>query len=691
MTYDSPVQRYSLNFLEGQKREPMQKEFISWNRSVWFVSLLSLIPAGCLQNRNLDPAFMLLGNPTSITVTELNPPFVGTPPTLTYTTSSFQFVKNIAISAIQPNAAGATSFSISPALPSGLSFDSTTGEITGIPATKQSASSYTITASNSSGSSSASIQIAVDALNAEWESLLKAPNPDISDTSGGFDLDLSGDTLVLGMCGEDSAQTAILHSPFAGLTSAGDDDSASGSGAAYVFRRTGTTWALEAYLKAPNAEANDQFGCAVAISGDTIVVGARAEDGNSGILHSPFTGLTPAGDDDTALSAGAAYVFRRTGTTWALEAYLKAPNIDIGQGDQFGASVSISGDRIAVSAIQERGGLGVIIQAPAPGFSGATDNDSASTAGAVYIFERTGTTWAWDAYIKAPNPENSDLFGGKIQVRGDTLIAGAVGEDSGNTSILNSLGPNLTSAGDDDSLSTSGAVYVFRKTGAAWAFESYLKAPNADNSDQFGVTLDLSDDGNVAVVGAYNEDSAQTTISHSLGPTLTTAGDDDSTLASGAVYVFRRTGSLWAFEAYLKSPNIEANDNFGRSVSVYGDMIVVGSIGEDSSSTSILHSPAVLPGPGADDDSVSNSGAAYVFRKLASGWTFQSYLKAPNAEASDAFGILVCIDGDLIAVGAQNDDDGLGTIWNRSTGAPPTPATDNDSVSNSGAVDIFYK
>lgn len=668
----------------------MQKEFFFQDRFAPLL-LFGLFSFGCLQNRSADPAFVLLGNPIGVTVEDLNSPPAGNPPTLTYATSSFQFVKNIPISLIQPTVSGVTtSFSISPALPSGLSFDSTNGEITGNPTAKHAASSYTITASNAGGSSSSSIQIEVDAFNADWESFLKAPNPDINDPSGGFDLDLSGDTLVLGMCGEDSAQTAIVHSPFAGLTSAGDDDSASAAGAAYVFRRSGTTWALEAYLKAPNAETNDQFGCAVAISGDTIVVGARAEDsGNSAILHSPFTGLTPAGDDDSLVSPGAAYVYRRSGTTWALEAYLKAPNADAG--DQFGGSVSISGDRIAVGAALERGGLGTIIQSPAPGFTGATDNDSAAASGAVYIFERTGTTWAWNAYIKAPNPDPNDSFGGRIKLRGDTLIVGAVGEDGGVTTIQNSLGPSLTPAGDDDSLATAGAVYVFRKTGATWAFESYLKAPNADNSDQFGSSVSLSEDGNVAVVGVYNEDSAQTTISNSLGPSLTTAGDDDSSNSAGAVYVFRRTGATWAFEAYLKSPNIEANDNFGRSVSISGDMIVVGANGEDSSQVSILHSPLALPGPGADDDTVSSSGAAYVFRKLSSGWAFQSYLKAPNAEASDALGILVCIDEDLIAVAAQNDDDGLGMILNRSLGPPPTSATDDDSVSNSGAVHIFYK
>ncbi|TGK19921.1 hypothetical protein EHO98_10405 [Leptospira stimsonii] len=95
--------------------------------------------------------------------------------------------------------------------------------------------------------------------------------------------------------------------------------------------------------------------------------------------------------------------------------------------------------------------------------------------------------------------------------------------------------------------------------------------------------------------------------------------------------------------------------------------------------------------PARDDVSVSNSGAVYVFRKLASEWAIQSDLKATNAEVSDAFGILVCIDGDLIAVGSQNDDDGLGLIWNRSNGTPPSPATDNDGVSNTGAADIFYK
>ncbi|MBM9500546.1 putative Ig domain-containing protein [Leptospira sp. 201903071] len=668
----------------------MRKKVFFRDRILWFSILCHFAFLGCLQDHHTGPFLVLLGNPTSVTIQDLSRSS-GTPPTLAYSTSSFSFVKNIAISAIQPTISGSdTSISISPALPSGLSLDTTTGEITGTPSSKQIASSYTITASNSFGSSSVSIQISVDALNAEWESFLKSPNPDINDTSGGFDLDLSGDTLVMGVCGEDSAQTGIVQSPFAGLTSAGDDDSAGAAGAVYVFRRSGTTWTLEAYLKAPNAEANDQFGCSVGISGDTIVVGAKTEDsGNSAILHSPFVGLTPTGDDDTSISTGAAYVFRRTGTTWTLEAYLKAPNADLG--DQFGYSVSISADRIAVGAIQERGGLGVITQAPAPGFSGATDNDSAPTSGAVYIFERSGTTWTWDAYIKAPNVEMGDSFGAKIQVKGDTLLVGAAGEDSGSTTIQNSLGPSLTSAGDDDSLASSGAVYVFRKTGPNWAFESYLKAPNADASDTFGSSLDLSEDGNVAVVGAYNEDSSQTTISHSLGPNLTTLGDDDSAAAAGTAYVFRRTGNIWAFEAYLKSPNIEANDNFGRSVSISGDTILVGAYAEDSSSTGVLHSPAALPGPAVDDDSVSNSGAVYVFRKLSSGWALQSYLKAPNAEASDVFGFSVCIDGDLMAVAAMNDDDGLGTILNKSLNSPPTPSTDDDSVSNSGAVHIFYK
>ena len=131
--------------------------------------------------------------------------------------------------------------------------------------------------------------------------------------------------------------------------------------------RSGTTWIQEAYLKASNAGADDRFGRSVAVSGDTVVVGAWQEDGD---IYS-----TAAAPNNNANRAGAAYVFVRSGTTWSQEAYLKASNA--GAGDNFGYSVAISGDTVVVGAYYEAGDANS---------TAATPNENASNAGAAYIF-----------------------------------------------------------------------------------------------------------------------------------------------------------------------------------------------------------------------------------------------------------------------------------------------------------------
>ena len=99
------------------------------------------------------------------------------------------------------------------------------------------------------------------------------------------------------------------------------DNSAPCSGAAYVFTRSGTNWSQQAYLKASNTEVDDWFGPSVAISGDTVVVGAYEEDSNA-------TGVNGNQSDNSATNSGAAYVFTRSGTTWSQQAYLKASNTE---------------------------------------------------------------------------------------------------------------------------------------------------------------------------------------------------------------------------------------------------------------------------------------------------------------------------------------------------------------------------
>ena len=122
---------------------------------------------------------------------------------------------------------------------------------------------------------------------------------------------VSGDTVVVGALWEDSSATGVNGNQ--------SDNSAADAGAAYVFVRSGTTWSQQAYLKASNTGAGDYFGCSVAVSGDTVVVGAYGEDSSA-------TGVNGNQSDNSATDAGAAYVFVRSGTTWSQQAYLKASN-----------------------------------------------------------------------------------------------------------------------------------------------------------------------------------------------------------------------------------------------------------------------------------------------------------------------------------------------------------------------------
>ena len=202
------------------------------------------------------------------------------------------------------------------------------------------------------------------------QAYVKASNTDSGDTFG--IVAISGNTVVVGAFGEASDAD--------GVNGDQSDNSSPSTGAAYVFVRNGAVWSQQAYLKASNSDTGAVFGISVAISGDTIVVGA-AGAGVSG------TGL--------------AYVFVRNGTTWSQEALLKASNAD--GADAFGATVAVSGDTVVVGAPFEA--------SKATGVNGDETDNSAFSAGAAYIFVRNGTTWSQQAYLKASNTDPGDNFG----------------------------------------------------------------------------------------------------------------------------------------------------------------------------------------------------------------------------------------------------------------------------------------
>jgi trimeric autotransporter adhesin len=401
-----------------------------------------------------------------------------------------------------------------------------------------------------------------------------------------------------------------------------------------TFDRGASVLEQLAYGKASNTNPGDAFGELVSLSGDTLAVGASGE-------RSAATGVNGNQADNSAGFSGAVYVFVRSGTSWSQQAYLKASNT--GVADQFGWSVSLSGDTLAVGASGEA--------SVATGVNGNQADNGASASGAVYVFVRSGTSWSQQAYLKASNTGAGDGFGGSVSLSGDTLAVGAREEAS--ATIGNQA---------DNSAGDSGAVYVFVRSGASWSQRAYLKASNTDMYDHFGESVSLS--GDTLAVGAVGEASLASGVNGNQA--------DNSASASGAVYVFVRSGASWSQQAYLKASNTGAVDFFGGSVSLSGDTLAVGAFGEDSLATGVNGNQA--------DNSASGSGAVYVFVRSGASWSQQAYLKASNTNGDDRFGWSVSLSGDTLAVGAFYED-------SAATGVNGNQA--DNSAADSGAVYLF--
>jgi hypothetical protein len=434
------------------------------------------------------------------------------------------------------------------------------------------------------------------------QAYLKASNTDVFDNFGSS-VAVSGDTVIIGASGESSNASGVNGNQA--------NNSAISSGAVYIFTRSGGAWTQQAYLKASNPGVSDRFGFSLAVSGDTLVIGASGEDSNA-------TGVNGNQANESANNSGAAYVFTRSGSTWTQQAYLKASNP--GAEDWFGYSVAVSGDTAVIGAYLEASN--------ATGVDGNQADNSASQAGAAYVFTRSGSTWTQQAYLKASNTDAEDGFGSSVAVSGDTVVIGAGGED-------NATGVNGNQA--DNSASNAGAAYVFNRSGSTWTQQAYLKASNTGVGDFFGGSVAVS--GDTVVIGAVEEDSNATGLN----------GDqaDNSATTAGAAYVFTRSGGTWTQQAYLKASNTGAGDVFGGSVAVLGDTVVIGASSEDSNATGV--------GGNQANESANNSGAAYVFTRSGITWTQQAYLKASNTGAGDNFGNSVAVSGDTVVIGALSE------------------------------------
>ncbi len=331
-----------------------------------------------------------------------------------------------------------------------------------------------------------------------------------------------------------------------------DDDAGNSSGSAYVFVKDGAGWTEQAKLTASDAAPNDLFGQSVSIASSTAAIGAYF-------------------DDDLGSHSGSAYIFQRSGTTWSENAKL-VPS-DGAEADQFGFSISLSGDTVVVGS--------------------PFDDDMGTDSGSAYVFRFNGTSWTQEAKLTAADGATGDLFGYSVSIDGDVVVAGAYSADA---------------AGVD-----SGAAYVFRFGGTSWAQEAKLVGSLTDKSDILGFAV--SNTADTAVVGAIRGNNG----------------------AKGESYVFRFDGSAWSEEARLTASDGGPKDDFGASVDISGDDVVIGA-------------------PRAGDGE-KWTGAAYVYSRTGTVWTEDTKLFASDGAKDDLYGESVSISGAIIVVGSPRDDD----------------------------------
>lgn len=269
-----------------------------------------------------------------------------------------------------------------------------------------------------------------------------------------------------------------------------------GNGSAYVFVRNGSVWTQQAKLTAGDGAVNDNFGLTVAVSGTTVMVGA------------PFHELNGA----PGISHGAVYVFVQQGVSWEQQAKLTA--FDAFDQTHFGQALALDEDTVAVGALDFTGtGL--------PGSS-------------IYVLTRVGSDWSQQAKLGDPNRNFTDGFGTALSLDGDTLVAGLPGTDltfnnSGTVEIFvrngsswslqatvladdpvlsAQLGASVSvsgdtlvagAPGDDDAGAKSGSAYVFVRQGASWSLADKLVADDGMALDQVGFSVSV--DGDIAALG----------------------------------------------------------------------------------------------------------------------------------------------------------------------------------------------
>ena len=374
-----------------------------------------------------------------------------------------------------------------------------------------------------------------------------------------------------------------------------------GEGAAYVYLNNAGTWTEDVKLVSPSAGLSDGFGSSVAMEGSVAVVGA------------------PLQDDASSIDEGAVYGFIKSGGAWSSGVKLTASNGS--SGFEFGSSVDIVDTEIVIGAKganNQKGAVYVFARAgdtwnealnietdggedgdafgSAVSFTGfdilvgapENSNVNGSSAGAAYVFNRNGATWTEQAQLLALNSLLQPRFGSAVAIDGTLAVIGAAGTSTG-----------------------PGAAYVYQRTDETWRQIAELSASDGAAGDRFGASAAI--DGEYIAIGAPSDDNER--------------GAD-----AGTVYIFFREGESWSQQARLVAQNGAQNDQFGNSVALSGDLVVLGSPAKNS-----------------------ERGAAFVFARSGTAWSEQSQLTASDGVDGDRFGESVTIQGTTIAVGSPNE------------------------------------
>ncbi|MCX7554183.1 FG-GAP repeat protein [Marinicella sp. S1101] len=503
-----------------------------------------------------------------------------------------------------------------------------------------------------------------------------------------------------------------------------------GSGAVFVFDYDGLSWSVSGFLTPSDGASNDQFGSAVSLSGNRALIGAQWDDdngrnsgsayvydfngsswiettkltANDGSSHA-YLGISVSLSGDRALvgatredgqipGSGSAYVYDFDGVNWNETAKLIAN--DGASNDQFGTSVSVSGDRVVIGAVR--------------------DDDGGTSSGSVYVFNYNGNNWNETNKLVASDAAPGDQFGYAVDQSGDRLIIGAPfddgqGDQSGSVYIFSydagswdetikltaddavandffglsvSISGNRSLVGayaNDGIYSDSGSAYVFDFDESNWIQTAKLTATDGFVSDFFGYSVSLS--GNRALIGAWSDnnegvdsgssyvfdfdginwqettnlttvdggvdngaafDSYGASVSLSGNLALVGApGDDINFNLTGSAYIYEFDGTNWNEIAILTASDGSAGDNFGNSVSLSGNRALIGAFKED--------------------DQSAGSGSAYVFEFDGNNWVETAKLKASDPSFNASFGNAVSLSGDRALIGAFWENSSVGSAY----------------------------